>query len=64
MIETITERTRDEIEADWHNQGFELIFDEYDDQTWIDKEQEELLFVSWVTCEVKIYKLDRIDSLI
>ena len=64
MVEIRTRRTRDEIEDDWSNQGFEMIFEEGDDQIWIKQdEQEELLFVSWVNCAVQVYKLDKIIDL-
>ena len=64
MVEIRTRRTRDEIEDDWSAQGFEMIFEEGDDQIWIKQdEQEELLFVSWVNCAVQVYKLDKIIDL-
>ena len=56
MVDIRTERTRDEIENDWVEQGFEMLFDEGDDQIWANEEQDELFFVSWVNCEVMIYK--------
>ena len=59
MVDIRTTRTRDEIEADWVEQGFEMLFDEGDDQIWVNEEQDELLFVSWVNCDVQIYKRDR-----
>jgi len=59
MVDIRTERTRDEIEEDWTHQGFEMLFDEGDDQIWANEEQDELLFVSWVNCEVMIFKRDR-----
>jgi len=56
MVDIRTERTRNEIEEDWAEQGFEILFEEYDDQIWANEEQDELLFVSWVSCDVQIYK--------
>lgn len=64
MVETRTHRTRDEIEKDWSNQGFHIIFEEDDDQIWIDKEQNELIFADWVNAQVQVYKLERIDDLL
>ncbi len=64
LVKTRTHRTRDEIESDWEDQGFEMIFDEDDDQIWVDGEQEELFFVSWVAASVQVYKLVRTESLL
>ena len=59
MVDIRTERTRNEIENDWVEQGFEILFEDCDDQIWANEEQDELLFVSWVNCEVMIFKRDR-----
>lgn len=64
MVETRTHRTRDEIEGDWSQQGFHIIFEEDDDQIWVDEEQEELLFVDWINAQLQVYKLAQIDSLL
>ena len=65
MIEIRTERTRDEIEADLHNQGFSAIFnDDDDEQIWVDDDQDELLFVSWITAQVQVYKLETVIDLL
>lgn len=64
MVEIRAERTRDEIERDLSRQGFHVIFNEdEDEQIWVDKEQDELLFLSWINCQVQVYKLDRTEDL-
>ena len=64
MVKIRTRLSRDEIEDDWSNQGFEMILEEGDDQIWVKQdEQEELLFASWVSCSVQVYKLDRVYDL-
>jgi len=59
MVDIRTERTRNEIENDWVEQGFEMLFDEGDDQIWVNELQDELLFVSWVSCAVQVYNYER-----
>jgi len=60
MVDVRTERTRNEIENDWTEQGFEILFEDCDDQIWANEEQDELLFVSWISCEVMIFKRDKV----
>ena len=65
MVEIRTHRTRDEIEETISNQGFHTIFGEdEDEQIWVDKEQNELLFVDWINAQVQVYNLNRTCDLL
>lgn len=57
MVNIRTTRTKEEIEEDWIEQGFEKIFED-DEQIWVNQRQDELLFVSWTSAVVQVYKYD------
>ena len=60
MIDIRTVMTRSEIEEDWIEQGFEKLFEEDDDQIWVNEDRDELFYMTWMNGVGMVFKRDRI----
>ena len=56
MVNIRSTKTRLEIERELQDQDFSLEFEDRDDQIWMNKEQDELLFISWINGSMYVYK--------
>ena len=48
--------TRSEIEEDWIEQGFEKLFEEDDDQIWVNEDRDELFYMTWMNGIGMVFK--------
>ena len=60
MIDIRTVMTRSEIEEDWIKQGFEKLFEEDDDQIWVNEDRDELFYMTWMNGVGMVFKRDQI----
>ena len=60
MIDIRTVMTRSEIEEDWIEQGFEKLFEEDDDQIWVNEDRDELFYMTWMNGVGMVFKRDQI----
>lgn len=61
MVKIETRMSRQDIENQLKEQGFSLEFEDRDDQIWMDKDQKELLFISWINAVCYCY--DRMQKI-
>jgi len=56
MIDIRTVMTRSEIEEDWIEQGFKKLFEEDDDQIWVNEDRDELFYMTWMNGIGMVFK--------
>lgn len=55
MVEILSDKTREEIESELKDKGYKIEFRDRDDQIWLNKEQDEIIFISWINGSAWVY---------
>jgi len=58
-----TKISRVQIERQLEIGGYTLEFEDRDDQIWMNKEQDKILFISWINISMYVYRREKVVDL-